>query len=91
MLHMCVQLLSVRRLPKWQLADNMHMLLQAEVYCLEDLSPSSHPMLKALGGSCPNCDEYDTMRDLILGMLWPDVDLRSTVGDALASHFFADV
>jgi len=86
MLRMYVQLLSVQRLPEWRLA-----WLQAEVYCLGNVSPSSHPMLKALGDASPNCDEYQTMRELMLGMLWPAVNLRFTVEDALASDFFADV
>ena len=48
-------------------------------------------MLNAMGDASPSFDKYNTMRDLVLGMLWPEVDSRYTVEDALASDFFADV
>lgn len=75
---------------QWAAIARKHMSVAA-VYCLTDLSPASHPMLNAMGDASPSCDEYNTMRDLVLGMLWPEVDSRHTVEDALASDFFADV
>ena len=86
LLHMYVLLLSVQCLPEWGLA-----WMQVDISCLGGVDPSSHPMLKALDEASPNRDEYKAMRELMLGMLWPAVELRSTVEDALASDFFADV
>ena len=65
--------------------------MQVEISCLGGVDPSRHPMLKALAEASPNRDEYEAMHELILGMLWPAVESRFTVEDALASDFFADV
>ena len=33
-----------------------------------------------------NHDEYDTMSDLLMHMLWPEVELHATVEEALGSE-----
>ncbi len=76
----------VQRLPEWRLA-----WMQVEMSCFGGVDPSSHPMLKALDEASPDRDEYEAMRKLMLGMLWPALEMRFTVKDALASELFADV
>lgn len=65
--------------------------MQVEMSCFGGVDPSSHPMLKALDEASPDRDEYEAMRKLMLGMLWPALEMRFTVKDALASELFADV
>ena len=55
------------------------------------LSPDAHPALRGLFDVSSNCDEYDTMCYLLMQMLFPELEWRATVEEALEDEFFADV
>lgn len=83
--HMSETLLQCR-----QLVEACYMLLQATVY-ESDLSPDAHPALRALFDVRNNDDEYNTMLNLFMDMLSPEIMRRATVEEALESQLFADV
>ena len=67
------------------------MLLQAAVYDIPGrLSPDAHPALRGLFDVSKYCDEYDTMYYLIMHMLYPELEWRATVEEALEDEFFAE-
>lgn len=53
--------------------------------------PDDHPALRAVYDVCNSHEEYDTMSDLLICMLWPDVEMRADAEEALESDLFADV
>ena len=83
--------MSESQLQYRQLAEACYIMLQATVYDFPNRTPEAHPVLRALFDVSYDDDEYNTMLDLLMRMLRPEVMLRASVREALESQLFADV
>lgn len=65
-------------------------VLQAEAYTQADaVGEGAPPMLHALWNAISDDDKYQKAKSLMMQLLHPDISMRASVKQALASDFFA--